>query len=75
MAKDKIDLIELEGELWREYLRRQLREMLINDGGKLRYQQLDGLVGPFQAGWQLAIEEVALAIGIDYEALEAEAEA
>ncbi len=59
-----IDLVELENELWRESLRRLLQGMLLREDGAERY-----LPGPFQAGWQSAIEEVALYIGIDYDAL------
>ena len=63
------ELIELQGELWRAWLLQKLREMLIRDDEKLRYEP-----GPFRDGWQSAIEELTASAGGDYAAMEAEAE-
>ena len=48
-------LIELEGELWRANVIKQLTEMKA-----IRYHD-----GPFRAGWECAIEEIETRLEIE----------
>jgi hypothetical protein len=53
-----VDMVELGDELWREYVRRQLAEM----------RAVNFHEGPFQAGWESAIEEIEERLGVQDEA-------
>ncbi len=57
--RQKIDLIELNDELWKVSVKKNLEEMWWREDGTERY-----LPGLFQAGFQIAIEEIAERLGI-----------
>ena len=60
-----IDLVELNDELWIASVRKHLEEMWWREDGTERYSRRSSLPGPFQSGFQLAIEEIAERLGIE----------
>ena len=60
MSREAVDIQPEVGELTRELIRRQLLQMLCREDGTEYWSE-----GPFQSGWQSAIEDVAYRLDID----------